>query len=114
MKIGNDGLNLIKEFEGCELTAYVCPSGIYTIGYGHTGDVLPGQTITQAEADKLLRDDCKRFETGVNNYTNVPLNQSQFDALICRKHLETPSLLSGTLLACYLVGGKTLFRKSGG
>ena len=80
--ISDDGLDLIKHFEGCELTAYVCPSGIYTIGYGHTGGVTPGQTITQAEADKILREDVRKFETGVDNYTNVPLNQSQFDALV--------------------------------
>ena len=80
--ISDDGLDIIKEFEGCELTAYICPSGIYTIGYGHTGDVLPGTIITQAEADALLRKDIEKFEKGVNNYTNVPLNQSQFDALV--------------------------------
>ena len=80
--ISDEGLDLIKHFEGCELTSYICPSGIYTIGYGHTGDVLPGQTITQAEADALLREDVKKFEKGTNNYTNVPLNQSQFDALV--------------------------------
>ena len=80
--ISDDGLDLIKHFEGCELTSYICPSGIYTIGYGHTGDVLPGQVITQQEADNLLRKDVQKFETGVNNYTNVVLNQSQFDALV--------------------------------
>ena len=80
--ISDEGLDLIKHFEGCELTAYVCPSGIYTIGYGHTGGVTPGQTITQAEADEILRDDVRKFETGVDNHTNVPLNQSQFDALV--------------------------------
>ena len=80
--ISDEGLDLIKNFEGCELTAYICPSGVYTIGYGHTGDVLPGQTITQAEADALLREDVRKFEKGTNNYTNVPLNQSQFDALV--------------------------------
>ena len=80
--ISDEGLDLIKNFEGCELNAYVCPSGVYTIGYGHTGDVLPNQTITQAEADALLREDVRKFEKGTNNYTNVPLNQSQFDALV--------------------------------
>ncbi|MEL0190580.1 MAG: glycoside hydrolase family protein [Candidatus Poseidoniales archaeon] len=78
----DEGLELIKQFEGCELTSYVCPSGIYTIGYGHTGDVLPGQTITQAEADDLLKEDVKKFELGVDKYTNAALNQSQFDALV--------------------------------
>ena len=80
--ISDEGLELIKTFEGCELTAYVCPSGVYTIGYGHTGDVLPGQQITQSEADELLREDVRKFEKGVDNYTNVDLEQSQFDALV--------------------------------
>ena len=71
--ISDDGLDIIKEFEGCELTAYICPSGIYTIGYGHTGDVLPGTTITQAEADALLRKDIQKFEKGVNNYLSLML-----------------------------------------
>ena len=53
MKIGNDGLNLIKEFEGCELTAYVCPAGVLTVGYGSTGShVKSGMTITESEAEK--------------------------------------------------------------
>ena len=80
--ISDEGLDLIKHFEGCELTAYVCPAGVYTIGYGHTGDVTPGQTVTQQEADNLLREDIRKFEKAVDNYTRVPLNQSQFDALV--------------------------------
>jgi GH24 family phage-related lysozyme (muramidase) len=80
--ISDEGLDLIKHFEGCELTAYVCPSGVYTIGYGHTGDVTPGQTISQQEADRLLREDVRKFEKAVDNYTRVPLKQSQFDALV--------------------------------
>ena len=50
-KIGQAGLNLIKQFEGCRLSAYQCAAGVWTIGYGHTAGVKKGMTITQAQAD---------------------------------------------------------------
>lgn len=52
---------LIRQFEGLQLSAYKCPAGIWTIGYGHTGaDILPGQTISQKQADDLLNSDINR------------------------------------------------------
>lgn len=51
-------IDLLKEFEGCRLTAYFCPSGVCTIGYGHTGsDVYPGLKWTQQQADNALHDE---------------------------------------------------------
>lgn len=50
-------LNLIMKHEGLRLKAYRCPAGVWTIGYGHTRSVYPGQTITEAEARELLRAD---------------------------------------------------------
>lgn len=83
MKTGADGLNLIKEFEGCELEAYVCPAGILTIGYGHTGpDVVEGLKISQQRADQLLVSDLTRFEDTVNSAVTVPITQSMFDAMV--------------------------------
>lgn len=74
---------MIKEFEGCELTAYYCPAGILTIGYGHTGgDVKPGMTITIAEAEALLVKDLVRFEKSVSDLINVELTQHEFDATV--------------------------------
>lgn len=65
-RINRAGLDLIKSFEGRELTAYVDPVGILTIGYGSTGaHVKPGMTITEAQAEQLLRDDLTRFEACV-------------------------------------------------
>lgn len=65
------------------LTAYVCPAGVLTIGFGHTGpDVYEGQQITQAVANQLLRDDLDRFEKGISNQIDVPLTQHEFDALV--------------------------------
>lgn len=84
--IGQEGLKLIMQFEGCRLKAYQCAAGVWTIGYGHTAGVKPGQTITQAQAEEYLRQDCRKFEQYVNNTAYVPitgqLNQNQFDALV--------------------------------
>ena len=83
LKTGQAGLNLIKQFEGCRLTAYKCPAGVLTIGYGHTAGVKAGQTITQAQADKMLVEDVERFEKNVNKYYNkYRWNQNEFDALV--------------------------------
>ena len=82
-KISAKGLALIKEFEGCRLTAYICPAGVLTIGVGHTGpDVKSEMTITQSEADQLLAQDVGRFEKAVTELINVPLKQQEFDALV--------------------------------
>lgn len=83
LKTGQAGLNLIKQFEGCRLTAYKCPAGVWTIGYGHTAGVKSGQTITQAQADKMLVEDVERFERNVNKYYDkYRWNQNEFDALV--------------------------------
>ena len=87
--IGAAGLALIKQFEGCRLTAYkpVPNEQYWTIGWGHYGpDVQQGQTITQAEADALLVQDCQGAADAVDNPSNCPLtgllNANQRDALI--------------------------------
>ena len=88
MITGNGGKILIKMSEGVRLTAYKCPAGIPTIGYGHTGTVnskpiIANVTkITQKQADLLLTNDLKRFENAVNKNVKVKLTQNQFDALI--------------------------------
>lgn len=81
MKISQSGINLIKEFEGCRLTAYTCPAGVWTIGYGHTKGVKKGMTITQDQADAYLEDDILSYERYVSIYASWA-NQSQFDALV--------------------------------
>ena len=81
MKISQTGLKLIKEFEGCHLTAYKDPVGIPTIGYGHTKGVKLGQKITQAQADEYLKQDVASSEKAVSKY-KYNYNQNQFDALV--------------------------------
>lgn len=82
MKTSQKGINLIKEFEGCQLTAYKCPAGVWTIGYGHTGDVKSGMTITEQEAENYLRADLQKFEAGVDKAVKVGITQNMFDALV--------------------------------
>ena len=85
MKTSKKGLELIKKFEGCRLTAYKAlpTEKYYTIGYGHCGsDVKKGQTITQEDADMLLAKDVQKFEYRVNAYKKYNWTQNEFDALV--------------------------------
>lgn len=82
MKTSKQGIELIKKYEGLRLTAYKCPSDVWTIGYGHTRDVTKGMHITGKQAEKFLQEDLKAFEDAVNDYVKVPINQNQFDALV--------------------------------
>lgn len=83
MKLSATGLAIVKAFEGCYLTAYQDPVGVWTIGYGTTGaEAKPGRKITQAQADEFLRQDMEHFEQHVEKRAKVPLAQSQFDALV--------------------------------
>lgn len=75
-------LSLIKTFEGLSTTAYVCPAGVWTIGYGHTKDVKKGDVITQAGAEQLLQKDVNLFARQVINVLHHSINQNQFDALV--------------------------------
>lgn len=100
MKISENGLRLIRSFEGLELKAYKDSVGVWTIGYGSTGPhVTQGMTITQAQAETLLKSDVSRFENGVSDLVKVPLNQNQFDALVSFSfNLGLGNLKSSTLL----------------
>ncbi len=83
MKINEKGLSIIKQFEGCRLTAYKDPVGIPTIGYGHTEGVKLGQTITQAQADAYLAQDVGTAEKAVSGYDGAyHWNENQFSALV--------------------------------
>ena len=82
MKTSQNGINLIKKFEGCRLKAYKCPSGIWTIGYGHTSGVKSGQVITKSKAEDLLKKDLETFEKGLKSLVKASINQNQFDALV--------------------------------
>lgn len=81
MKTGNNGLALIKHFEGLSLKAYKDVAGFWTIGYGHLLKA-PCPPITQEQADALLKLDLFKAEQAVSRLIAVPLSQGQFDALV--------------------------------
>lgn len=98
MKIGIKGLNLIKSFEGCSFTAYKCPAGIWTIGYGHTKGVKEGMRISSDQADKYLLEDLTDAESAVNSH-KLYVNQNQYDALVSFTfNLGAGNLSKSTLL----------------
>lgn len=81
MKIDNEGLNLIKRFEGLSLKAYKCPAGVMTVGYGHTGkDVKAGMQITERQAVELLKKDVAVAEKVLNSL-NINFTQNGFSSL---------------------------------
>lgn len=86
MKTSDRGIDFIKSFETLQLNAYkaVQTEQYYTIGYGHYGpDVIPGTTITENEAERLLAEDLADFERCVSQSTSGwNLKQCQFDALV--------------------------------
>lgn len=112
MKTNSAGLALIKQFEGCKLKSYQDIVGIWTIGYGHTGDdVTPGQKIDQETADSLLAADLSQFEDGVSGCLTTKqggVTDNQFSALVCFAYnVGLGNLKSSTLLKKLLVGDTT-------
>lgn len=83
MKTGKRGIELIKEFEGFSRNPYLCPAGVWTIGYGSTKGVKKNtKPITKQDAEKLLINDLTDAERAVRSFVKVPLTQNQFDALV--------------------------------
>jgi lysozyme len=81
-RINAEGLNLIKEFEGLRLSSYLDPVGVWTIGYGHTAGIKPGDKISAGEAERLLLSDLAQFEAGVDSLVTVAVNENEFSALV--------------------------------
>lgn len=121
MKISDNGLKLIKSFEGCHLKAYKCPAGVWTIGYGHTKGVYDGMTITQSKADDFLREDCSKAESNVNSFNSkYNWTQNEFDALVSFAYnigsinqltangTRTKEVIANKILAYNKAGGKVL------
>ena len=87
MTTGQKGIALIKKWESCKLTAYLCPAGKWTIGWGNCfyedgNKVKEGDKITQARADTLFTNLVTKFERIVTKNVKVAITQNQFDALV--------------------------------
>ncbi|NIF35261.1 lysozyme [Enterobacter sp. Tr-810] len=104
MQTSDKGISLIKEFEGCKLTAYQDSVGVWTIGYGWTQPVdgkpiRAGMTIKQETAERLLKTGLLSYESDVSRLVKVELTQGQFDALVSFTYnLGSRSLSTSTLL----------------
>ena len=109
MKASKSAYVLIHTFEGCRLHAYKCPSGVWTIGWGHTAGVYEGMTITREQANELLKKDVAIFEDhlhyalGLDDAgrmpNGLPISQHQFDALLSFTfNIGTGNLARSTLL----------------
>jgi len=101
-----EGIALIKKFEGCELKAYQCSAGVWTIGYGHTKDVEEGDTISKDQAEEMLVEELHEYENYVNEYVNVALSQNQFDALVSWVYNLGPANLKSSTMLKVLNDGK--------
>ena len=99
MEISQEGIALIKRFEGCKLESYLCSAGVPTIGYGSTRGVEMGMESSQERAEALLLEDVADFEEEVNKCVEVPLTQNQFDACVAWTfNLGGSNLRSSTML----------------
>ena len=82
MNVSDRGIELIKQSEGLRTKAYDDTGGVKTIGYGHTGDAVKKGKISEAEAEALLQQDVAEAQSAVDSLVQVPLSQSQYDALV--------------------------------
>ncbi len=87
-KTSDEGIDLIKSFEGFSSKPYLCPAKIPTIGYGATfypdgkKVTMKDTSITEEEGVKLLKSMLVKFEQYVDSYCIDTVNQNQFDALV--------------------------------
>lgn len=100
MKASNTLIEAIKRFEGFRGTAYKCPAGVWTIGYGHTVGVKRGDKMTEGEAERQLRRDLAEYEAFVDKL-GVTERQNKFDALVDFAYN----------LGCDALAGSTLLKK---
>ena len=106
MKTSEEGLELIKSFEGCETTAYQDSVGVWTIGYGHTKGVEEGQTCSIEDAETMLSDEMVEYEGYINNMVKVELEQHEFDALVAWVYNLGPTNLGESTMLKVLNDGQ--------
>ena len=106
MNISQEGISLIKKFEGCELEAYKCAAGVWTIGYGHTKDVKEGNSITKEEAESMLVHELQEYCSDVDIAVKVDLKQNEFDSLVSWTYNLGPTNLNSSTMLRVLNEGK--------
>lgn len=106
MKPSKACIEFVKSFEGFKEHAYACPAGVWTIGYGTTEHVQPGDTVTESEAEELLYNELLQCADAVNDLVEVDLNQHQFDALCSFIYNLGRSAFAGSTLLKLINAGK--------
>lgn len=117
MTTSQNGIELITKWEGLKLTAYKCPAGVWTIGYGHTKGVKKGDTITKAQAIEYLKSDLKTAEKNVTKFSKYNWSQNEFDALVSFAYnIGSINQLTanGTRTKAVIADKMLLYRKAGG
>jgi GH24 family phage-related lysozyme (muramidase) len=82
MRTGDTGLNLIKGYEGLRMSAHYAPNEQWTVGYGHISSARHGMSVTEGDAERLLKDDVQPIEQLISDTVRAPLNQNEHDALV--------------------------------
>lgn len=112
MKISRAGIDLIKKWEGCKLTAYQDGAGVWTIGWGTTtaagfGPITKGMKITQETADEWLVAGLPKYEAIVTKALTRSPSQSQFDAMVCLCYNVPKAFLDSTVVRQFNAGNLT-------
>lgn len=118
MVTSQTGIDLITKWEGFKNTAYKCPAGVWTIGYGHTKGVKKGDTCTKAQAVEYLKSDLATAEKNVRSFNKVyNWTQNEFDALVSFAfNIGSINQLTanGTRTKEVIANRMLLYRKAGG
>jgi lysozyme len=111
MKVNQATVDLVKKKEGFKAKAYLCPAGVWTIGYGTTAragigvDVQQGMTISEKEAERLLRLGLERFASQIRPMIKQPINDNQFGAFLSLAYNIGPSAFSKSSALRHFNGG---------
>ena len=109
MHTSEEGIALLRHFEGCKLNAYQDSVGVWTIGYGHTKGVERGMKISQEEAESMLQQELEHEYEDYISDIDQELTQCQFDALVCWVYnLGPTNLRSSTMLKEIIAGNMDL------
>jgi lysozyme len=105
MRSSSTLIAFIKKMESCQLSAYKDVAGVWTIGYGHTKGVKPGDRITQFQAEQFLKDDLATFEAIASRVRNVA-TQGRFDAVVDFLYNCGPGHFNSSTLKKYIEGAR--------
>ena len=111
MNINKACVDLVKEYEGFEATAYKCPAGVWTIGYGTTAEAgvgivpIEGMTITKAKAEGYLHATMDKFANAISMGITAPINENEFGAFVSLAYNIGPGAFSKSSALRYFNAG---------